>query len=166
MCLTSCFSCNLDLVLVEHPSSPPVISRVRVTRSLVLCVMFWRSLFVFLSFFFWPFCCLSFFDLRILMTSWSVQPLLPTVKLDQHVIAFKRSITIFRCQIKSVNIQLFCVCFFSFLLFLKLLFEHRFHKYAVHFKKSRAHQNIHSKNENRIDMNTINYTWVCDCEKH
>ena len=36
--------------------------------------MFWRSLFVLLSFFFWPLCCLFFFDLRILITplvSWN-----------------------------------------------------------------------------------------------
>ena len=46
----------------------PVFSGVRVTRSLVFCVMFCRSLFVFLSFFFWPLCCLSCFDLRILIT--------------------------------------------------------------------------------------------------
>jgi len=37
-------------------------------RSLVLCVMFCRSSFVLLSFFFCPLCCLSFFDLRILIT--------------------------------------------------------------------------------------------------
>ena len=47
-------------------SSPPVFSGVCVTWSLVLCVMFCRSLFVFLSFFFWPLCCLSF-DVRILI---------------------------------------------------------------------------------------------------
>jgi hypothetical protein len=41
-------------------SSHKVFSGVRVTRSLVLCVMFCRSLFVLLS-------CLSFFDLRILI---------------------------------------------------------------------------------------------------
>jgi hypothetical protein len=53
-----------DYSLSEHLSSPPVFSRVRVTRSLVLCVCFVdRSL----SFFFWPLCCLSFFDLRILI---------------------------------------------------------------------------------------------------
>ena len=39
-----------------------------VTQSLVLCVMFCRSLFVLLSFLFWPLCCLSFFDLQILIT--------------------------------------------------------------------------------------------------
>jgi hypothetical protein len=40
---------------------------VRVTRSLVLCVMFCRFFFLRLSFFFWPLYCLSF-DLRILIT--------------------------------------------------------------------------------------------------
>ena len=38
-----------------------------VVRSLVFCVLFCRSLFVLLSFFFWPLCCLSF-DLRFLIT--------------------------------------------------------------------------------------------------
>jgi len=35
-----------QVTLPEHLSSPPVFSGVRVTRSLVLCVMFCRSLFV------------------------------------------------------------------------------------------------------------------------
>jgi hypothetical protein len=56
------------LTLPEHLISPPVFSGVPDTRSLVLCVMFCRSLFVLLSFFFWPLCCLSFIDLRILIT--------------------------------------------------------------------------------------------------
>ena len=58
--------------LQEHLSSPPVFSGVCVARSLVfyIHVVFCRSLFVLLSFFFWPLtlCCLSFFDLRILIT--------------------------------------------------------------------------------------------------
>ena len=41
----------------EYLSSLPVCSEVRVTRSLVLCVCFVDS---FLSFFFWPLCCLFF----------------------------------------------------------------------------------------------------------
>jgi hypothetical protein len=54
----------------------PVFSGVHVTRSLVLCVMFCRSLFVFLYFFFWPLRCLFFFDIRILITSlWYLQTL-------------------------------------------------------------------------------------------
>ena len=57
------------LTLPEHLSSPPVFSGVRVTRSLVLYTcMFCRSLFVLLYFFFWPLCCLFFFDIRILIT--------------------------------------------------------------------------------------------------
>jgi len=54
------------LTVPEHLSSLPVFSGVRVTRSLVLCVMFCRSLFVLLSLFFRPLCCLSF-DLLILI---------------------------------------------------------------------------------------------------
>ena len=54
--------------LPEHLSSPSVFSGVRVTRSLVLCVMFCRSLFVLLFFFFWSLCCLFFFDLWIMIT--------------------------------------------------------------------------------------------------
>ena len=41
---------------------------VRVTRSLVFCVIFCRSLFVLMYFFSWPLCYLFFFDLRILIT--------------------------------------------------------------------------------------------------
>ena len=48
-------------------SSPLGFSGVRVTRSLVLCEMLCRSLFVPLFFFFWPLHCLSFY-LRILIT--------------------------------------------------------------------------------------------------
>ena len=40
---------------------PPV----RVTRFLVFCVMFCRSLFVPLSFYFWPLYCLSFLLIKI-----------------------------------------------------------------------------------------------------
>ena len=56
------------LTLPEHLRSPPVLSGVLVTRTLFLCVMFCRSLFVLLSFLFWPLCRL-FVDLRILITS-------------------------------------------------------------------------------------------------
>ena len=56
--------------LPKRPSSHSVFSAVLVTRSLVLCVMFCRTLFIVWSFFFW--CCLSF-DLRLLIT-----PLVPS----------------------------------------------------------------------------------------
>ena len=38
------------ITLPDHPSSPPLFSGVRVNRSLVLCVLFCRSLFVVCSF--------------------------------------------------------------------------------------------------------------------
>ena len=60
----------------EHLRSPPVFSWVRVSRSLVLCVMFCILLFVLLSFFFWPLRCLSFFDVRILITPFGIFKLL------------------------------------------------------------------------------------------
>jgi hypothetical protein len=50
--------------LPEHLSSPPVCSGVCVTRSLVLYVCHVDRC---LSFFFWPLCCLFFFDVRILI---------------------------------------------------------------------------------------------------
>jgi len=64
-------------------SSPPVFSGVRVNRSLVLCVMFCRSLFVLLYFFVWPLCSLFFFGLRILITSlWYLQTFLDRRWMD------------------------------------------------------------------------------------
>jgi hypothetical protein len=54
---------NTVLLNMVHLSSPQVFSGVRVARSLVLCVMFCRSLFVLLSLFFCPLCYLSFLDL-------------------------------------------------------------------------------------------------------
>ena len=50
-------------------SSHPVYSGVRVAQTLVFCLVFCRSVFFLLFFFFcWPFCCLSFFNLRLLIT--------------------------------------------------------------------------------------------------
>ena len=42
------------------PQLTPGFNWVHIARSLVFCVMLCRSLFVFVSFFFWPLCCLSF----------------------------------------------------------------------------------------------------------
>ena len=64
------------LTLPEHLNSPPVFSGVRVTRSLVVCVYFVDHC---LSFFFWPFCCLFFFDIRIRIT-----PLVSSNSSFQH----------------------------------------------------------------------------------
>ena len=51
----------------EHTSSSRGFSGFRNARSLVFCVMFCKSLFVLLSFFYWPLCCL-FFDIWLLIT--------------------------------------------------------------------------------------------------
>ena len=56
------------LCLPKYLSSPPFFSGASVDRSSVLCVMFCRSLFVLLSFFFCSLCCLPSLYLRILIT--------------------------------------------------------------------------------------------------
>jgi hypothetical protein len=56
------------LLLSEHLRSSPVSRGVGVTPYLVICVFLCRSLFVLLYCFFWPLCCLFFFDIRILIT--------------------------------------------------------------------------------------------------
>jgi hypothetical protein len=56
------------LTLSEHQGSPPVFSGVRVNQSLVLCACFVYC-FVLLYYFFWPLCCLFFFDIQILITN-------------------------------------------------------------------------------------------------
>jgi hypothetical protein len=52
---------------LTHPEFTPCFSGIRVTRSLLFCVVFCWWLIVLLKFFFWPLRCLSF-DLRILIT--------------------------------------------------------------------------------------------------
>jgi len=59
------------LTLPEHLNSSPVFSGVRVARALVFCVVFCRSLFILLSFFFWSLYCLSF-DLRLQITLFGI----------------------------------------------------------------------------------------------
>ena len=61
-----------QLTLPENTTSLSVFCGVRVTRSLVFCVVFYISLFALLSFFFWTLYCLSVY-LRILIT-----PLVPS----------------------------------------------------------------------------------------
>ena len=63
-----------NLNLTRHRSRWNDMKYILLLMLLCLCNrnhdMLWRSLFVLLSFFFWPLCCLSFFfDLRILITS-------------------------------------------------------------------------------------------------
>jgi hypothetical protein len=76
-----------------------VFSGVRVARSSVSCVVFCRSLFVLLSFFFWPLCCL-YFDLRILNTHFGI------LKLFLLVISCNIAITLFYLFIAVGNISI------------------------------------------------------------
>ena len=57
------------LTLPEHLSSPPVFIGVGVNRSLASCVMFCSLLFDLSFFCIWLLCCLTFFNLRILLTT-------------------------------------------------------------------------------------------------
>ena len=54
--------------------------QVCVTRSLIVCAVFCRSLFVLLSFFFRPLCCLFFFDTRFWLPFWYLKILLVEYK--------------------------------------------------------------------------------------
>jgi uncharacterized protein with PQ loop repeat len=55
--------------LPEHPSSSPVILVGLCYSIFSFMCMFCRLLFILLHFFFWPLCCLFFFNLRIMITS-------------------------------------------------------------------------------------------------
>jgi hypothetical protein len=59
------------LTFPNHLISPRVLVGFVLLDLYFMC-MFCKSLFVFLSFFFWPLCCLSFFDLRILITPFDI----------------------------------------------------------------------------------------------
>ena len=59
---------HLEQELIIYLISPPIFSGVRVARSLVFCVMFCRSLFVNLSYFFLAIVPSVHFDLRLLIT--------------------------------------------------------------------------------------------------
>ena len=73
----------------------PGFSGVRVTRFLSFMCMFCRSLFVLLYFFFWPFVCLFFCDIGILITS---------------LVSSNSSCFLFQCQVlfynQSLNVTL------------------------------------------------------------
>jgi len=85
------------LFLLEYLSSHPVFIGVRVARSLVFCVMFCRSLFVLLFFFFSPLCCLFTSSGYPLVSS--DYPLVssdyPLVSSDYHLVSSNLSCVIF-----------------------------------------------------------------------
>ena len=73
ICLLDCF-CFFHFIPIifsyipEHTSSPPVFQWGLCYSIFGFLCMFCGSLFVLLYFFFWPLCCLFFFDIRILIT--------------------------------------------------------------------------------------------------
>ena len=64
--------------LPEHLSSRRFFSGVRFVRSLIFCAILCRSLNVVLFVYFWPLYCLSFFDLRLLISLSYLQTFLIT----------------------------------------------------------------------------------------
>ena len=80
------------LSLPEHLRSPTDFIGVRAARSLVFCVVFCRLLFVLLSLFFWPLFCLSFCDIRILITH-----VANTFSVLCCIISFSRSLSCTQC---------------------------------------------------------------------
>ena len=86
------------------PEFTTVFSGVRVSRSLVLCVMVCRSLFVLLYFFIWSLGCLSFFDLRILIipvvssnSSW--------IHNSYHIESLTLAILFDKCMWKKIQLS-------------------------------------------------------------
>jgi len=80
--------------LWEYLSSPLVFSGVCVTRSLVLCVCFVDRCVSFCTFFFWPLCCMFFFDIYgFWLLLWYLQALL--------IIRFSFDIIILSCSYAS-----------------------------------------------------------------
>jgi hypothetical protein len=73
-------------ISVAGTSHPRFLVGVRATRSLVLCVCF-VVLFVILSFFFWPLCCLFFFDLRTRIVP-SVSSNTTITRIIKHTLTF------------------------------------------------------------------------------
>jgi len=85
------------------PEFTPDFSGVRGTRSLVLCVCFVDRCLSFCTCFL-SLCCLVFFDIRILITLWYLQTLLPTSDMEMHILKF---ILKHVCIIRSINNKTF-----------------------------------------------------------
>ena len=69
--------------------------------------MFCKSLFVLLYFFFWSFCCLSFFDIRILISPGIFKLVLPGYGNDCHQTIFYLGIlSRFPCQTRAPSVKI------------------------------------------------------------
>ena len=95
----------------EHLSSPPGFSGVHVTQSLVLYISFVDRCLSFLYFFIRPLCCLSFFDLRILIT-----PLVSSISSYSYLIIFL-ILPHRNSAYQNSFVKFFCLDFFFFFYF-------------------------------------------------
>ena len=112
------------LTLPEHLSSPQVFSEIRVTRSLVLYVCFVDRRLSFCTFFFWPLCCLFFFDIRILIA--------PLVSSNSSCINFNNQV-FFSCLIVYGR---FCYSFINHIVHFIIIIVFVYLKYDSVFNSS------------------------------
>ena len=82
--------------LPEHLSSPRVLVGFVLLHLFSLMCMFCRSLFVLLYFFFWPLCCLFFFDIQIVIT--------PLISSNFSQVLWSKIIDLLKSVIQALNL--------------------------------------------------------------
>ena len=99
--------CLICVVLCYFIVYPTVVSEVRVPRSLVLCVCFGDRCLSFCTFFVWSLCCLSSFDIRILIiplvSSSSSYCCLVQVIVVKMLYLFSLDILLYITTVKTIN---------------------------------------------------------------
>jgi hypothetical protein len=82
-------------ILPEYLSTTQVFIGVDIAQSVVFCLVFCRSLFFLLFFFYWSLYCQSFFDLRLLITLWYLQSSITFHQFKNTLVTFYNLIAIF-----------------------------------------------------------------------
>ena len=79
------------------PEFTPIFLEVLVIRSQCYVFMFCRQLFVLLFLLFWPFCCLFFFDIPIMITLWYLQTLIKVQrsKFDRNDVLYFETLLLY-----------------------------------------------------------------------
>jgi hypothetical protein len=108
----------------------------------VMFFMFCRSLFVLLYLFFWPFCCLFFFDIQILITLWYLQTLLTVQrsKFERNYFWYYKILPL--CCLSSFHC-IFCqssICDFRLRFWYVHTFLRKAHSYDKIILNSDSHQ--------------------------
>ena len=117
------------LILVQMLTITIYISfhSMHVARSIVFFVMFFRSLFVLFTLFFWPFSCLSFSDLRLLIT--------PFVSSNYYFITiyslFLFYSLLIRCDVQVCDCKICCLPDILCKTFMKMLYANWNHAFDI-----------------------------------